>query len=91
MASVVFPQADYKFYLDADVGVRIKRRHNELLGKGKKVELRSIHADMVKRDKQDSEREIAPLKPAPDVVMIDSTNFSVTEVVDKIMRHISGK
>lgn len=91
MASVVFPDADYKFYLDADIEERIKRRHKELSGRGETPEKRKIRSDMLLRDKQDSERELAPLKPTDDSVIIDSTTLSVTEVVDKIMRHISDK
>jgi CMP/dCMP kinase len=91
MASVVFPQADYKFYLDAAVEERIKRRHNELLGKGKPSEFQTIRKDLLLRDKQDSEREIAPLKPTDDAIVIDSTKLSVTEVVEYISRQILNK
>lgn len=85
MGSVVFPSADYKFYLDANVEERIKRRHKELSGKGNSAEYQKIKKDMQMRDKQDSEREIAPLKPTKDSIMIDSTGLSVAEVVDKIL------
>jgi cytidylate kinase len=91
MASVVFPQANHKFYLDAAVKERIKRRHNELLGKGKPAEYRTIEQDMLLRDKQDTQREIAPLKPTADAFVIDSTDLSVTEVVEKIIRQILNK
>lgn len=88
MASVVFPQADYKFYLDAAVEERINRRLNELLGRGKHADYRTIEQDMLLRDKQDTQREIAPLKPTDDAVVIDSTDLSVTEVVEKIIQQI---
>ena len=91
MGSVVFPHADYKFYLDADIEERIKRRHKELLGKGHSSELQSIQKDMLARDKQDSEREIAPLKPMSCSIIIDSTNLSVEEIVKKIIRLVSNK
>jgi CMP/dCMP kinase len=91
MASVVFPHADFKFYLDAAVQERIRRRHNELLGKGNPAEYRTIEQDMLLRDKQDTQREIAPLKPTDDAVVIDSTNLSVTEVVEKIIQRILNK
>ena len=91
MGSVVFPHADYKFYLDADIEERIKRRHKELLGKGHSSELQSIQKDMLARDKQDSEREIAPLKPTTCSIIIDSTNLSVEEIVKKIIRQVSNK
>jgi cytidylate kinase len=85
MGSVVFPDADYKFYLDADFAERIERRHRELLGKGNTAEYQKIQKDMQVRDKQDSEREIAPLKPTKDSIIIDSTGLSVAEVVERIM------
>ena len=91
MGTVVFPHADYKFYLDADIAERIKRRHKELLGKGHSSELQSIQKDMLARDKQDSEREIAPLKPTSCSIIIDSTNLSVEEIVKKIIRQVSNK
>jgi len=91
MGSVVFPKADFKFYLDADIKERIKRRHKELLGKGNSSELLAIQKDMETRDNQDSKREIAPLKPTSSSIIIDSTKLSLQEVVDKIVQQISNK
>jgi CMP/dCMP kinase len=91
MGSVVFPHADYKFYLDAHLEERIKRRHKELLEKGVAVEYKSIQKDMFARDKQDKQREIAPLKAPDGAIIIDSDNLSVQEVVDKIIFYISVK
>lgn len=91
MASVVFPDADYKFYLDADIEERIRRRYKELSGRGNTSETQKIREDMLLRDKQDSERKLAPLKPTEDSMIVDSTNLSVTEVVDKIIKCISEK
>ena len=85
MGSVVFPNADYKFYLDADVDERIKRRHKELLGKGISSEYQTIKDGMLDRDKQDSARMIAPLKPSADSIIIDSSNLSVSQVVQQIV------
>ena len=91
MGSVVFPHADYKFYLDAKLEERIKRRYEELLDKGNLVEYKSIQKDMFARDKQDKQREIAPLKAPDDAIIIDSDNLSAAEVVDKIIFYISVK
>jgi len=91
MGSVVFPDADFKFYLDADIKERIKRRHKELLGKGNSSELLAIQKDMETRDNQDSKREIAPLKPTSSSIIIDSTKLSLQEVVDKIAQQMSNK
>jgi len=91
MGSIVFPHADYKFYLDAKLEERIKRRYEELLVKGNLAEYKSIQKDMCARDKQDKQREIAPLKAPDDAIMIDSDNLSAAEVVDKIIFYISIK
>jgi CMP/dCMP kinase len=91
MGSVVFPHADYKFYLDADPEERIKRRHKELLGKGNSPDLQSIQKDMSARDEQDSKRDIAPLKPTSSSIIINSTKLSVPEVVEKIIQQMSDK
>ncbi len=91
MGSVVFPYADYKFYLDANLEERIKRRYKELLEKGASIEYKTIQKDMFARDKQDKQRDIAPLKAPDGAIIIDSNNVSAAEVVDKIISHISAK
>ncbi|HPK54650.1 MAG TPA: (d)CMP kinase [Smithellaceae bacterium] len=91
MGSVVFPQADYKFFLDADIEERIKRRHRELRDKGDlSADWETVKKDMLARDKQDAERAIAPLKPTASSIIIDSTNLSVGEVVAGIIRRVAG-
>jgi cytidylate kinase len=91
MGSVVFPHADYKFYLDARIEERIKRRHKELLGKGNMAEYQSIQKDMLMRDEQDKQRQLSPLKVPEDAIIIDSTNLSVPEVVGKILDYVLTK
>jgi cytidylate kinase len=91
MGSVVFPHADYKFYLDAQLEERIRRRYKELLEKGVSVEYQSVQKDMLARDKQDKQRNIAPLKVPEGAVIIDSDNLSVGGVVEKIISYISIK
>lgn len=91
MGSVVFPNADYKFYLDATLEERTRRRHNELMIKGALVEYESIQKDILKRDIQDKQREIAPLKAPEGSVIIDSDNMTIEEVVEKIIADISIK
>jgi CMP/dCMP kinase len=91
MGTVVFPNADYKFYLDAGVEERVRRRYAELLSRGGDgVDHRTIAGDMVARDRQDQERKIAPLKAAEDAIIVDSTAMSVAEVVEKIISVIKG-
>jgi len=89
MGSIVFPNADYKFYLDANVEERIKRRYNELLTDGAGVEYQAIQKDMIARDYQDSKRKISPLKTSADAIIIDSTGLFAEDVVEKIIQHIS--
>ena len=91
MGSVVFPHADYKFYLDARMEERIKRRHKELLEKDVSVKYSSIQKDIHARDEQDKRREIAPLKAPDGAIIIDSDNLSIDEVVEKIISNIQIK
>lgn len=91
MGSVIFPNADYKFYLDASLEERTKRRHKELMLKGTLAEYKSIRKDMLERDKQDTQRKIAPLKTPEGAIIINSDNLSVEQVVDKIISNISIK
>jgi len=90
MGTVVFPNADYKFYLDADVEERIKRRYGELLTRGNSIDYKGIAGDLVARDRQDRERDIAPLKASADAIIVDSTRMSVAEVVDRMISIIKG-
>jgi cytidylate kinase len=84
MGTVVFKDAFAKFFLYATPEVRANRRYEELLEKGIKITYEEVLEDIKKRDEQDSSREFAPLKPADDAVLIDSSELSVGEVVDKI-------
>jgi len=90
IGTVIFPNAKYKFYLDAEFAERAKRRHKEMLGKGYKTSYEEVAKDLKIRDHKDMNREIAPLKRAEDAVYIDTTNMSITEVVDKLAVHIGG-
>ncbi|MBT5020423.1 MAG: (d)CMP kinase [Planctomicrobium sp.] len=79
--TVVFPQAEAKFYLTAASEVRAKRRLNELLEQGKEVLYEQLLEEQNERDQRDENRPVAPLKPAKDAVMIDSTELTIEEVV----------
>ncbi len=87
IGTVVFPNAKYKFYLDAGTAERIRRRFKELKQLGQKLRTGDIAKDINRRDKSDMGRKVAPLLKARDAIYIDTTNLSVTEVVEKI----SGK
>jgi cytidylate kinase len=85
MGTVVFPQARFKFFLTADPAVRAKRRHAELVAAGREIAYEKVLADIITRDTNDSTRAVAPLKPAPDAVILDSTKKTVDEVVESIL------
>jgi CMP/dCMP kinase len=86
MGTVVFPDATLKVFLDASPEERAQRRHKQLMEKGIDVNLRALFAEVTERDRRDREREIAPLRPASDAVVLDSTALSVREVVDQLLR-----
>lgn len=88
MGTVVFPEAEAKFFLDADTRIRAKRRYDELNIAAGAPSLSDVEKDMMQRDKNDSTRSVAPLKPAPDAVRIDSTDLSLEQVVAAIMEVI---
>lgn len=88
IGTVVFPNAEKKFYLDAYLGERANRRHKELNGLGQKVSLCSVEADLQNRDTIDSTREVAPLRKADDAVYIDTTNLNINQVVEKVLSHL---
>ena len=81
----VLPNADLKIFLMASLEERARRRFEELQAKGQTVNLDAIKNEIALRDKQDSEREIAPLKQAEDAILIDSTNLTIDEVAGKIL------
>lgn len=85
IGTVVLPNADLKIFLTASIEERARRRFDELNAKGQAVELSAIEKEIAARDKQDSEREIAPLKKADDAILLDTTNLTIEEVVDKIL------
>ena len=81
----VLPNADLKIFMTATLHERAKRRFEELKAKGQDVNLDAVESEIALRDKQDSEREIAPLKQADDAILLDTTNLTVDEVVTKIL------
>lgn len=85
IGTCVLPGADVKVYLTASAQVRAKRRFDELSEKGEACDLQKIEEDIIKRDKQDMNREIAPLKQAEDAVLIDSSYMTIEEVVKEIL------
>jgi cytidylate kinase len=88
MGTVVFPDADVKFFLDASLTTRAKRRFKELAPTSPQS-LEGVETDMRRRDKNDSTRDLAPLKPAEDAIRIDSTDLTIEEVVDRMIASVN--
>ncbi len=91
IGTVVFPEADCKFYLDASVEERARRRHKDFVKAGKEVAIEKLIEDIKQRDHNDSSRKHAPLMQADDAIHIDSTNFSFDEVIDQLVTIIKNK
>jgi cytidylate kinase len=85
IGTVVFPQAEIKFYLDATPEERGKRRYEELQANNQKVDLNTIVEQIRQRDEKDRNREVSPLVRAKDAIYIDTTNFKLEEVVEQIL------
>ncbi|MBT8367874.1 MAG: (d)CMP kinase [Deltaproteobacteria bacterium] len=90
MGTVVFPDADVKFFLNASTRTRARRRFEELPSNSAQT-LDDVERDIKQRDQNDSTRELAPLKPAEDAIIIDSTDLSVSQVVEMMVSHIKQK
>jgi len=86
MGTVVFPDAVLKVFLTASVAVRAQRRYKQLIDKGNSANLASLSRDLEARDQRDAARAVAPLKPAPDAVVLDSSGLSIEQVVDRVLQ-----
>ncbi len=87
----VFPNAELKFFMDADAEERGKRRYLELKEKNMDVDLENIIAEIKQRDHEDKTRAISPLRPAEDAIEVDTTKFTIEEVIDQVMEQINLK
>ena len=91
IGTCILPNADVKIFLSASPAVRAKRRYKELTEKGETCSLEKIEQDIIKRDEQDANRPIAPLKAAEDAVLIDSSDMSIEEVMNAIFAEVGKK
>ena len=82
----VLPNAQLKIYLTASSAVRAKRRYDELVAKGEECDLDKIELDIMERDTRDMTREISPLKQAEDAILIDSSDMTIDEVVEAVVK-----
>lgn len=88
IGTVVFPDADHKFFLTASLDEKVRRRETQFERRGERVDPEVMRKEVETRDRVDTERAVAPLRPAPDAVVIDTDNLNVDEVVDLIVRHV---
>jgi len=88
MGTVVFPEADLKIYLTASPEERAQRRYNQLKGKGMSVSLARLRGDIAERDRRDEMREVSPLKPATDAIILDTTRLKILAVEEQVKRLI---
>jgi CMP/dCMP kinase len=88
MGGVVFPKADHKFFLTASPEARAERRYKERVARGESVSFETVFEELKKRDHQDETRALAPLRPAQDAIIIDSTQLTLDRVLDKILGHV---
>jgi cytidylate kinase len=88
MGTVVFPEAPYKFYLTASAEIRAERRLKQLSEQGLSAKLQDLIQDINARDERDSNRPVAPLKPADDAVLVDTSPLTQAEVFAEVLRYI---
>jgi len=89
MGTVVFPEADVKFFLDADTEIRAERRYLELKAKGEDLDFEDVKKDLITRDANDSSRKLAPLRPAEDAIHVDASRIGIDEVVEKMAKVVA--
>ena len=85
MGTIVFPDAQWKVFLTASASQRAERRYKQLKDKGVSANLDSLLHEIAARDERDAGRAVAPLKPADDAVILDSTGMPITEVIDRVL------
>jgi cytidylate kinase len=91
IGTVVFPDAEFKIYLDASIETRAKRRYDELIARGIEISLEELIKEVRERDRANTERELAPLKKASDAILIDTTDMTFDEQVAAIVALVRGE
>jgi cytidylate kinase len=91
IGTVVFPNADYKFFLVATLDEKVRRRAAQYERRGERVDEEAMRKEVEQRDRVDMQRAVAPLRPAPDAVVIDTDRLDVDQVVDRILKHIAAR
>jgi cytidylate kinase len=88
IGTVVFPDADHKFFLTASLDEKVRRRATQYERRGERIDPEVMRREVETRDRVDTERAVAPLRPAPDAVVIDTDHLDVDQVVDLIVQHV---
>jgi cytidylate kinase len=91
IGTVVFPDADHKFFLVASPEEKVRRRAAQYERRGERVDKESMRKEVEHRDRVDSERPIAPLRPAPDAIVIDTDHLDIDQVVDRIVETVRSR
>ena len=91
IGTIVFPDADHKFFLVASLDEKVRRRAAQYERRGEKVDDQAMRKEVELRDRVDSERPVAPLKPGDDAVIIDTDNLELDEVVEQIVRDVEAR
>lgn len=91
IGTVVLPDADVKVFLEASLDERARRRHEELLRRGEACHLQEVRDALAARDRQDREREVAPLRPAADAVILDTTDLTIRAAVDALLALVAAR
>lgn len=91
IGTVVFPDADSKLFLTASLEEKVRRRAAQYAKRGEVVDEDAMRREVEARDRVDTQRAVAPLRPAPDAIVIDTDHLTVDEVVDAILRHVRGR
>src|SRR6202521_3703076 len=91
IGTVVFPNADFKFFLVASLDEKVRRRAAQYERRGERADEEAMRKDVEERDRVDTQRAVAPLRPAPDAVVIDTDRLDVDQVVDRILKHIDER
>lgn len=91
IGTVVFPDADIKFYLDASPEIRASRRYREMVQMGRHIDWQEVFEDLIRRDASDTKRDISPLEPAEDAIIIESGHMTIEEVIDRMLSVINKR
>jgi cytidylate kinase len=89
--TVAFPDAELKFYLEADPAERARRRQRQLQAQGSPSDIEQLRMAIEDRDRSDRDRSVGPLRPAPDAILVDTTELTIEDVVERLLDHVRDR